>query len=171
MDLAPTLQRAMDERAMALEFRTDARDAATFHVSEAARQYVLRIVDKYHHAGRGLVERLGEANWQRYIRIQRQIQSTREADGGNGERSRTANSTFLPFSRFHDSGPGSSKLARSTYADSLASHTSLASTQSDASGGRLRVPPTPPEVAQRLSFRCCICGVILTNIKNRIDWK
>jgi hypothetical protein len=176
MDLTPTLQQVMEEKDVSLEISTGASDIATFHVSEAARQYVLRIVDKYKLADRSLVERLGEANWQRYRRIQRQIQNTREAyddddDDDDREIDQTTKSTFVPLSRFHDSGLGSSKRTRSSYAASLVSHTSFASTQSDVASGRLRVPPTPPEVNEGLSFTCYICGDILTNIKNRIDWK
>jgi hypothetical protein len=172
MDLAPTLQQVMGEKDVSLEDPRNASDIATFHVSQAARQYVLRIVDKYRNVDYGLAERLGEANWQRYVRIQCQIQSTREGEGDDqGEIGLTAQSTFVPLSTFHDSGLGSSKPARSSYAASAASHTSFASTQSDVPGGRLRVPPTPPEVAQGLSFACYICGDVLTDVKNRIDWK
>jgi hypothetical protein len=172
MDLAPTFQQVMGEKDVSLEDPRNASDIVTFHVSHAARQYVLRIVDKYKNVDHGLAERLGEANWQRYVRIQSQIQSTREGEGGDhGEIGPTARSTFVPLSKFHDSGLGSSKPARSSYAASAASHTSFASTQSDAPGGRLRVPPTPPEVAQGLSFTCYICGGVLTDVKNRIDWK
>jgi hypothetical protein len=172
MDLAPTLQQVMGEKDVSLKDPRNASDVATFHVSQAARQYVLRIVDKYKNADHSLVERLGEANWQRYVRIQKQIQGTREGEGDDdGEIGLTAKPTFVPLSKFHDSGLGSSKPARSSYAASAASHTSFASTQSDAPGGRLRVPPTPPEVAQGLSFACYICGDVLTDVKNRIDWK
>jgi hypothetical protein len=172
MDLAPTLKQVMGEKDMSFEDPRNASDIATFHVSQAARQYVLRIVDKYKNIDHGLAGRLGEANWQRYVRIQSRIQSTREGEGDDhGEIGLTAQSTFVPLSKFHDSGLGGSKPARSSYAASAASHTSFASTQSDAPDGRLRVPPTPPEVAQGLSFACYICGDILTDVKNRIDWK
>ena len=174
VDLTPTLLQVMDEKDVSLEDPKNANDMVTFHVSQPARQYVLRIVDNYKSASDALVERLGEANWQRYVRIQSQIQGTRDAaeeDDDDREIGQTAKSTFVPLSKFHDSGIGSSKPARSSYAASNASHTSFASTESDARTGRLRVPPTPLEVAEGLSFACYICGDVLADVRNRIDWK
>ncbi|KIW31769.1 hypothetical protein, variant [Cladophialophora immunda] len=132
-----------------------------FSVTEAARPYVLQVHDKFRNASPFLVEHLGEANWQRYVRVK----SKMEAGGVVEDLPELPKSLFQPFSDFRDSGIGSS------HAMSTASHTSFQSTDTDASKGRARVPKTPSEVNRGLAFTCFICGKRLSTIRNRIDWK
>ena len=52
-----------------------------------------------------------------------------------------------------------------------ASHRSFMSSIAEAEKGHLRVPPTPIEVEAGKPFRCQLCGIMQTKIRNRIDWK
>jgi hypothetical protein len=87
------------------------------------------------------------------------------------EEQEIAHSTFLPVSKFHDSGLGTSVPAQSDHAFSIASHTSFLSSHAESEDGKARVPPTPEQVAEGQPFDCAICGQTLTSIKSRIDWK
>lgn len=168
-DLAPTLEQMLDGADQIHKMRDDAARPA-FHVSDPARPFLLQIHDRYRSAPTYLVERLGEANWQRWVRIRKQMDGDDESEEGNEEQE-IAHSTFLPVSKFHDSGLGTSIPAQSDRAFSVASHTSFLSSHADAEDGKARVPPTPAQVAEARPFECSICGQILANIRNRIDWK
>lgn len=171
-DLVPTLQDRLHEEARATEGRGGRAGTMAFHVTDSAKQYVMQIRDKYPKAPTSLVERLGEANWQRYVRIRRKMHqgesSDEEADGE--ERFRSFQSTFVP-TEFHDSGLGSSVAFAPHVTRSVASHTSFMSSHADHDKGRLRVPHTPGEVFDGVAFTCWICGNKLSSIRNRIDWK
>lgn len=142
----------------------------SFQVTEVARPYVMQVHDKFRNANVSLVERLGEANWQRFMRVRQHM-----AGGlrGNdlGDLHVGARSTFFPASTFHGSGLGSSLHPESSFAPTDASHSSFVSSRSEKDGSRVRVPEIPSEVAQGISFECFICRRMLTKIKNRIDWK
>jgi Fungal Zn(2)-Cys(6) binuclear cluster domain len=168
-DLAPTLEQMLDEMDQFHKMGYDAT-RPVFHVSDAARPFVLQIHDKYRSAPTSLVKRLGEANWQRWVRIRKQMDGEGENEEENEERE-MAHSTFLPMSKFHDSGLGTSMPTQSDRAFSIASHTSFLSSHADSEDGETRVPPTPEQVAEGRPFDCAICGQTLASIKSRIDWK
>lgn len=168
-DLAPTIEQMLDEADGSQRLGDDTVRPA-FHVSDPARPFVLQIHDRYRGAPISLVERLGEANWQRWVRIRKQMDGDDESQEENEEQE-IALSTFLPVSKFHDSGLGTSIPALSDRAVSVASHTSFLSSRADAEDGKARVPLTPDQVVEGRPFECFICGQTLTNIKNRIHWK
>jgi len=130
--------------------------------------------DKFPEADKRLVERLGEANWQRHINIRKRIE---QIDGSveSGSVAITtafiAGSIFQPPTLFHDSGIGTSVPAQSCLAPSEVSNTSFISSLADKEGGAARVPPTPAEVDLGEIFRCYLCGQMQLNIKNRMGWK
>jgi hypothetical protein len=163
MDLSPTLERMVNDSNLAGEDPMIGPNGITFHVTESAKQYVLQVHDKFRDAPKSLVERLGEANWQRFVRIRASLRESQELEA--------AKSAFVPMSKFHDSGLGSSAPTRSHFAASVASHSSFVSTEAEVSVGRLRVPPTPEEVGNGLPFECFICEQRQSKIKNRVDWK
>jgi hypothetical protein len=139
-----------------------------FHVSGPARTYILNICDRFPKADSQLVERLGEANWQRHTALRGLPMQTDSSDVPVEE---LAKSVFVPVSLFQDSGLGCSVPAQTSYAATSASHTSFVSSQADEEAGRLRVPPTPKAVFKGIPFSCETCGQTLSQIKNRIDWK
>ena len=172
-DLVPTLQDLLREETRAAEEQDGLAGVMTFHVTDSAKQYVMQIRDKYPKASTTLVERLGEANWQRYVRMRRKIHQSESLDEEpDGEETFPSfQSTFVP-TEFHDSGLGSSVAFATHVTRSVASHTSVMSSHADRGKGRLRVPPPPAKVLEaRAAFTCWICGNELSSIKNRTDWK
>jgi hypothetical protein len=169
MDLLPSIERT----ALQLTEAQDSKESpistgsTQFQVSAPAHAYVLQISEKFPKADRKLVERLGEANWQRRARIRETphdaVRSTVTAD--------SSGSIFIPVSLFHDSGLGSSIPGQSAYAPTSVSHSSFRTTATESQAGSYKVPPTPKEVAAGDPFICEICGHFLKNIKNRVDWK
>lgn len=167
-DLVPTLQRLLCEESQSTGEHHNCTSITTFHVTDSARQYVMQIRDKYRDAPTILVERLGEANWQRFVRIRGKKYEVEglDQDPESEEMRLSFRSAFVPTD-FHDSGLGMSHHA----SRSVASHTSFLSSQSDARKGRLAVPPTPAEVHDGQPFVCSICEQMLTDIRNRTEWK
>src|SRR5205085_462201 len=167
MDLLPSMEDTLNY-ADQVNLRPHASAPIEFQVSGPAQAYILNIYDRFPKANSQLVERLGEANWQRHtalrIGLEQQAQTVSEAP-------EAPKSVFVPVSMFHDSGLGNSIPARSSYAATVASHSSFVSSLAEKDGGDLRVPSTPKEVAEGIPFTCDICGHRLSRIKNRIDWK
>ncbi|MCJ1379558.1 hypothetical protein MMC17_002659 [Xylographa soralifera] len=180
MDLIPTMEQSLAH----LQFggiKTEISSRVPFSVSELALPWVQNVSDKFTSADNTLVERLGEANWQRYMTLRarteqkHQYLDINEVVANNIPAAqifqRAPQSIFKPLSLFHDSGLGSSVPTLPRYAVSAASHTSFISSVADDSAFALRVPPTPGEVDSGDPFKCEICGHLLSNIKNRVDWK
>lgn len=168
--IGPTIQRSLarlekDE----LKSKSIYPPVVPFQVSSAAGVYVSLIRDKFKDASNDLVERLGEANWQRHQNV-RNVPVV--SDGATLHQSRPAEpastAIFRPVSTFHDSGLGTSVPNESHYAPS---HTSFLSSNTNGELGDLRVPATPGEVQQGKPFECFLCKEILTSIRNRVDWK
>lgn len=166
VDLGSTLEKSLICRETA-RARSVQVAAAPFHASDAARVYISLVRDKFKDADAQLVERLGEANWQRHVNVRLRMKEL--SNGVECEYIREDPcSTFRPYSAFHDSGIGPSVPAQTQYA---ASHTSFISSISEREEGRLRVPREPLEVGAGKPFQCYICGESLSNIRNRVDWK
>ncbi|MCJ1393645.1 hypothetical protein MMC18_006520 [Xylographa bjoerkii] len=180
MDLIPTMEQSLAHlQSGGIQTKTPSR--VPFLVSELALPWVQNVSDKFTSADNALIKRLGEANWQRYMtlraRTEQKIQSL-DIDDGVAHNfpavqifQTAPQSIFKPLSLFHDSGMGSSVPTLPRYASSAASHTSFLSSLADDSALSLRVPPTPVEVDSGDPFKCEICGHVLSNIKNRVDWK
>ncbi|KAF7514087.1 hypothetical protein GJ744_004412 [Endocarpon pusillum] len=170
MDLLPSIEQTYKnvcDPGLGME---DGSGKISFQVTEAARPYVLQVLDKFENASVSLAERLGEANWQRFMRVRQHMAG--ELRGNDLEDLHVgARSTFFPASKFQDSGLGSSLRPEPSFALTDASHSSFVSNLSEKDGSRARVPATPNEVAEGISFECFICKRMLTKIKNRIDWK
>jgi hypothetical protein len=167
MDLLPSIERTALAPKDIQGTKVDATPASIpFQVSRPAHAYVLQVRDKFPEAEKKLIERLGEANWQRRLRIREVPQEFAEVVGGE-----TAKSIFMPVSMFHDSGLGTSVPTQSAYAPTTASHSSFRTTATENQVGTYRVPPTPKGVFDGVPFACEICGHVLRNIKNRVDWK
>lgn len=168
MDLLPSM-----ENMLSLIGENDLGDKAAspiaFQVSDPARSYVIRVYDKFKRANTRLIERLGEANWQRHISLR--THHTQNVKVPQETLDKAPKSIFVPVSLFHDSGLGSTLPAYSSYAATVASHSSFVSSVEDSEIGELRVPATPKEVFDGVPFECTICGHTLRKIKSRIDWK
>jgi hypothetical protein len=171
MDLSPTLECMANDSNLAGADPVVGPSSNTFHVTESAKRFVIQVHDKFTNAPKALVERLGEANWQRFVRIRASMHKQEQEASENNEELVAAKSAFAPVSKFHDSGLGTSVPARSHFAASVASHSSFVSTEAESSLGKPRVPPTPDAVGNGFSFDCFVCGQRQSKIKNRVDWK
>ena len=144
-----------------------------FIVSKPAQGYVSHVRDRYPRAPARLIERLGEANWQRHIVVRGRMEKSAALASEKyiPQSQSVLFSDFKPVSMFHDSGLGTTVSAASRYAASAASHTSFISSIAEKRNNSIRVPPTPMEVDVGKPFRCSICGLVQTKIKNRVEWK
>ena len=136
-----------------------------FCLSGPAGFYVSLVRDKFKQASKELVERLGEANWQRHSKV-RNMMGDPEKNPTKGQE--TARSVFQPDMTFHDSGIGTSVTARTQYAPS---HTSFRTSNTEGRLKSLRVPPTPPEAIDGKPFRCYLCGNMVSTVRTRTQWK
>jgi hypothetical protein len=168
MDLLPSMEDTLIF-ADQVNDKDQASSPLEFHVSGPSRTYILNVYDRFSNANPRLVERLGEANWQRHIALRNRL--TKQAEGVTTAIEEAPKSIFNPVSLFRDSGLGSSLPAQTSYAPTFVSHTSFVSSQAGEDGGGLKVPPTPKAVSKGIPFSCEICGQTLSRIKNRIDWK
>ena len=164
MQLAPTLEQNLIH-AENTRFHASSPTGVPFSVSSPAAIYVSLVRDKYSQAETRLVERLGEANWQRHIGVRNRMEPETLKPP---EELAIAKSVFRPHSAFHDSGIGTSNPAQTQYA---LSHTSFQSSNTEGELKSLRVPAPPPEVHDGIPFQCSICRSMVTNIKTRVDWK
>lgn len=180
MDLLPSMENTLSligEK----DFSNKTASRLAFQVSGPARSYVLRVYDKFEKANTRLVERLGEANWQRHVSLRMNHRPNMHALPEALEElidetveevvEEAPKSVFVPVSLFQDSRLGSTLPAYSSYTATVASHSSFVSSLEDGENGELRVPPTPKEVFDEMPFDCTICGHTLNKIKSRIDWK
>lgn len=164
IELGPSLAMNLKHAEDALDSHANLKDVP-FSISGPAMVYVRLIRDKFKQAHNKLVERLGEANWQRHTTIRERLENP---ELFLEEKSGIASSVFRPYSDFHDSGIGTSVPAQTEYAQS---HTSFQSSNTEGEQLSLRVPKEPPEVSEGKAFECFLCRRIISNIKNRVDWK
>ena len=140
-------------------------------VETAAHPFVRQVHDKFPRVDAKLADRPGEANWQRFDRLQELQSGPNLENTGANQIAQPCQSKFIPVSEFQDSGLGSSLRVQSQSAASAASHSSFLTTKSSAHGGPVHVPPTPAEVDLKQSFDCQICRETSSDIKSRVEWK
>jgi hypothetical protein len=174
MDLLPSMENTLNYADFKL-CNTQNSQPVAFEVSGPAQPYLLKVLDRFSKADARLMERLGEANWQRHMALRNihgsVIQDANSVKEVVPEIKATPKSIFVPVSMFHDSGLGSSLPAQSSYAATVAFHSSFVSSITDTENGGLRVPSTPKEVFEKVPFTCQVCDHVLNQIKNRVDWK
>ena len=148
------------------------RPDAIFQVSDPAMAYIAMIRERYGQAEDQLIDRLGEANWQRHQYIRKRLDGAETHDDRKtqdlDEKEDRSQSDHNPYSLFRDSGIGTSIPTQEHSTPSLGSCQSTDITSEQA---RKRVPPTPKEVFEGNAFKCFICGQMLSNIRNRVDWE
>ncbi|KAK3323035.1 hypothetical protein B0H66DRAFT_555696 [Apodospora peruviana] len=141
------------------------------------KAYCDKVQQRFPEAEASLVTRLGEANWERYLRCQkmrdqREIELESEADAapeipGSGRQAVALApdyGTIAASSKFHDSGLGTSLPASSSYAETVM-------TYSGAEGQKIHVPRLSEEAKQGKPFPCVACGGRLVRITNNSAWK
>ena len=170
MDLGPTIENNLVQ--VDRKIKETKNNPEAFNVSTPARTYVSLIRDKFPKAISRLVERLGEANWQRHVVVRDMMERGAETPQVTNEVKKAAVfSQFGPVSLFQDSGLGTSISAGSQSAPSMASHSSFVSSIAEWEQQSVRVPPTPAAVGEGQHFQCKICFAVQKTIRNRVDWK
>ena len=101
-ELAPTIKR-IPQSAMKVRQKPPHSEPEAFYVSDPAKAYVLAIRERFKKAQTQLVERLGEANWQRHVTVRKQMSMVSEHDPTLSMGLDAAHSLFQS-SAFHDSG-------------------------------------------------------------------
>ncbi|ERF69342.1 hypothetical protein EPUS_09507 [Endocarpon pusillum Z07020] len=169
MDLCPTLEQAFNTRQHGAGEKEPASSFKSFEVTESALPWVSQVYEKFRTADNGLLKRLGEANWQRCVRI-RALKSDSATAQESFEEPKTI---FKPSTvhTFRDSALGASTPAQSEVAGSVASHTSFMSSVEGEGGNHHAVPRTPQQISRNEPFTCPYCGTLLKTLRNRIDWK
>ena len=164
MELSPTLEASY-------KFRHQTRvkrSRPPISVTNAATIYVGNVRDKFPRAAQELVDRLGEANWQRHERL-RNVQVPELQEALAPVAVDIPKSLFQPVSLFKDSALGSSLPTVSERQDSVASHSSFLSSNA-GEPVRLRVPRIPIAPDWGKPYPCPFCKMTI-NIHNRVDWK
>jgi len=142
-------------------------------IFDPALAYVQNIRDKHPGADPELVRRLGQANWERHIRIRRLMgQDVTDTEGESTPH--CARSDFKPASTLRDSGIGTSiRTPPPLYAYEPSVVTSIQSTRANTNGNgyHFRIPEMPQEESPGRGFPCPICRRHLIDIQTRSDWK
>jgi hypothetical protein len=114
------------------------------------QSYCDRISQRFPQAHRGLVLRLGKANYHRYLQCmeERETADEREYEVTRVVASGAESSAHV--SDFHDSGVGSS-VPTASYAETVMSY-------GREKGNTVRVPPLSADAKNGLPFQCIACG-------------
>ncbi|KAK4464391.1 hypothetical protein QBC42DRAFT_45550 [Cladorrhinum samala] len=136
--------------------------ACTWHPTQ---HYSDKIQSRFPQADKDLVNRLGKANYKRYLRCQAVRDDGHQNEGsvaGEDTASYMA-PTLAAGSKFHDSGIGSS-IAPTTvsYAETVMSYSH--------DGRSVRVPPLPEGAKDGRPFECVACSRMVV-MKNASAWK
>jgi hypothetical protein len=164
MELVPSMENTLAE----IKGKISAPPRADFMVSDPAWPYVSHVRDKFGKADPKLIQRLGQANWERHNKVTERLDEDADVYSKVTKGIDEAKSIFTRSSLFHDSGLWSS--SHTIHSNKVALRSSSSCSQ-PRDGGQLRVPPTPTEVQQGIPFACSICGHVLHKIKSRNDWK
>ncbi|KAI9729829.1 MAG: hypothetical protein M1834_006577 [Cirrosporium novae-zelandiae] len=171
MQLAPSLEHVSNHLELATK-KALVVSPTNFKISKPAEIYVHNIRDKFSSADTVLVERLGEANWQRHIRVRKEPkQNLQEFVDESFEDPVEIAQIFTSSNTFHDSGIDTSIHTKSSYTVSMASHSSFKTGFTERRNGTPHVPRLPEEFSRGESYKCDICGHTLSNISDRIQWK
>ena len=170
MELGPSLEQNL-QHAETAQNQSSHLTSVPFTMSDPAMIYVSLVREKFKQAHYKLVERLGEANWQRHRDVRDKIEYNKlppEERTKVGEETSILHCRFRPYRDFHDSSIGASALAQTDYTPS---HASFLSSNTEGEHASLRVPKQPSEVGVGKPFQCSLCKCVILNVRNRLDWK
>lgn len=123
-----------------------------------------KINNRFPHADASLVDRLGKANYARYLRREKARSNAKSLSEDEKLGHLTPGNASTGF---HDSGIGTSlPTTASSYADTVMSY----GTESAGRDRRVRMPPLPPEAREGKSFDCTYCGKHV-KISSNTAWK
>jgi hypothetical protein len=172
MNLLPSLQHILDYKLREEQNLKVKIQENQFIPTQAASAYINIIREKYPKAKTDLVERLGEANWQRHLTIRKKLEASAKEVPRAEEEISVAKPLFHPISTFQDYGLETSLSTPNIRADaSVASHSSFRTSATEGSMDSLRVLEMPLAVKLGVQFKCQICGKSVRGIKDRYQWK
>jgi hypothetical protein len=145
----------------ALEPEYDNEPSAVTPEPRFANDYHTELIRaKFPRAEMILLQCLGRASWDRYLRMQRERDFNAHTISIQDGKSRFSKSEF------QDSGIGTSlPHGASTYAETL-----LSFATSISGGKRVDIPPLPPGAKKGVPFECNACGNSIKATNNR-DWR
>lgn len=127
--------------------------------------YTDRIRTRFPRVKQSLADRLGRANWERFLRgsADREKNQNGSPELTGNEGAATVAHRTEAVSKFHDSGLGTSINTGSAYPETVMSYRR-------EGGESIRIPPLPKEAKQGKDFECVACGQRLI-IRNSAAWK
>lgn len=135
---------------------------------DAYGYYAGLVRTKFPRANSDLAKCLGKANWERRQRLQDERKANTNAAAQGLPQVRRADGmapSVFAESTFHDSGLGSSVLARTRYTLTIKSHMS-----SFVGSNESRIPPLSKEAKEGQPFLCHACGNYVCARTNQ-EWK
>ncbi|KAK3290852.1 uncharacterized protein B0H64DRAFT_446673 [Chaetomium fimeti] len=127
--------------------------------------YTDRIRARFPRADPSLADRLGRANWERFLKgnADREKNEKGGFESSGIDAAGTIADCTEPVSKFHDSGLGTSINTGSAYAETVMSYRR-------EGGQSVQIPPLPKEAKQGKPFECVACGRKLV-ITDSSAWK
>ncbi len=125
-----------------------------------------KIQQRFPKAEATLVEKLGKANWARFLSCQEKRNYSAEigtTSQANAAGDKDEDGTVAASSKYHDSGLGTSLPTASSYAETVM-------TYGAADGQKVRIPPLSDEAKKGAPFQCLACGIWVRITKNS-RWK
>lgn len=126
--------------------------------------YVDKITNDFPLINRSLASRLGNTNFERYLRCQTNRDAIENEEGASSTRQEAPElaGTVITGSKFHDSGVGTSIGPTIIHPETIISHS-----RKDQS---VRIPPLPKGAKDGMPFSCIACNGTVV-ITNNSDWK
>lgn len=119
------------------------------------KAYCYKVQQRFPSAESSLVERLGKANWARFLRcqsIRNSVESGTQPQHEASVANKGDNGTVAASSSYHDSALGSSlPTTASSYAETVM-------TYGTSAGKQVRIPPLSDDAKQGKPFPCVACG-------------
>ncbi|KAL9091113.1 MAG: hypothetical protein Q9165_005040 [Trypethelium subeluteriae] len=165
VDLTPALQSPAWEGA---DERVDVANAGMGPAITEHRPFTELIRSTFPKADIGLAERLGQLNWERWLRLQEQRRSNEEEE--NQEILQLDARTVAPSSKFRDSGVGASLPAATRYTPSFAPSIAPSVNSTILEGNRPIMPPLPKSAESGDAFTCPACSR-LVRVSTKELWK
>lgn len=143
-----------------------------------ASHYCRKILDRFPLMDKRLVERLGVASWQRHNRVRETLGAATEVSSPGdhlfeeeGSTDQSEGDALERSTKFHDSGLGTTIRTASKYTASQDSYQSFMSSKADIDGGCAKLPTLPSEALSAKPFTCSVCGCLVRNVKNKLQWR
>ncbi|KAK1759052.1 hypothetical protein QBC47DRAFT_97977 [Echria macrotheca] len=125
------------------------------------KAYCEKVQQRFPQASISLVHRLGKANWDRYLRLQYQRNTTHEPSESAPQ---DVDTGTVAGSKFHDSGMGTSLPTASSYAETVMTYTA------GTDGEKIRIPQLPEDAKRGESFECIACARLI-RATTTTSWK